>query len=267
MKMNFKFLYFLNVVGLLAMIIINAMANLLPINDQRTDTIASQYDNLFMPAEFTFNIWSIIFAGLIAFVIYLGVGLKRNKPVPELVLGQLGIVFFLSCIANLGWIIAWHFEQFTLTIIFSSTLLLALIDLNKRIRTISSENSTQSDFSWFVRMPFGLYLGWMCIAVLSNVTVFLHSNEWHFGLSESLWSLMMIIASGFIALWLLSRFRLISAAMAVAWGIAGILFKRLNQEIPVSIQVVSVLMLVLIGIGIARIYRKKQILKTTNQHG
>ena len=54
----------------LAMITINALANILPINNMTTGDISDKYGNLFAPAGITFSIWGLIYLLLAAYVVY-----------------------------------------------------------------------------------------------------------------------------------------------------------------------------------------------------
>lgn len=51
----------ITIVTYVIMIVINILANTLPINNVTTSDIANKYDNLFSPAAYTFSIWIIIY--------------------------------------------------------------------------------------------------------------------------------------------------------------------------------------------------------------
>ncbi len=53
-----------------AMIAVNALANILPINDITTGQISDSYPNLFAPAGVTFSIWGLIYLLLGAYTVY-----------------------------------------------------------------------------------------------------------------------------------------------------------------------------------------------------
>lgn len=50
----------------LIMVIVNALANILPINGIDTGAISDSYPNLFAPAGLTFSIWGVIYLLLLA---------------------------------------------------------------------------------------------------------------------------------------------------------------------------------------------------------
>ena len=53
-----------------AVLVINTLANTLPINNQTTGQISNQYPNLFQPSGMTFSIWGLIYLSLGAWIVY-----------------------------------------------------------------------------------------------------------------------------------------------------------------------------------------------------
>ena len=64
------FLPILNLLGFLGTVIVNGLANALPLNNKTTGELSDQYPNLFVPAGLTFSIWGIIYILLAIFVTY-----------------------------------------------------------------------------------------------------------------------------------------------------------------------------------------------------
>ncbi len=254
-----KTIQILNIAGFMAVIVVNILANTLPINDQTTQSVSASYKNLFTPAGFTFGIWSVIYLGLLSFVIYQSKGvLQRGANTAKTVASQLGVIFFLNCMANVAWLISWHYEIFPLTIAFMAFILLTLIDINVRIYSLIEKMGTSLPLKWLVKIPFGLYLGWICIAAIANVAVYLTDLDWQgFGLSEQVWAAIMIIIGGGVGLFLLKRLRLISAVIAITWGIAGIYFNRWQDSTPtVSTTCIIVIIALIVGLILMELKRK-----------
>ena len=62
--MNNKFLQLLqigNIIAVIITIIVNGLANLLPIGGKNTAELSDNIPNLFVPAGITFAIWGIIY--------------------------------------------------------------------------------------------------------------------------------------------------------------------------------------------------------------
>lgn len=54
----------------IAMVVVNALANIIPINGQNTGEVSDSYPNLFAPAGYTFSIWGLIYLLLGAYTLY-----------------------------------------------------------------------------------------------------------------------------------------------------------------------------------------------------
>ena len=69
----------INMVTFLAMVTVNALANILPINGVGTGEVSDFYANLFAPAGITFSIWGVIYLLLALFVLYSFGAFKGKK--------------------------------------------------------------------------------------------------------------------------------------------------------------------------------------------
>ena len=103
-------LSFLNLIGFLAIVIVNSLAVILPINNKTTEELSDKYPNLFVPAGITFSIWGIIYILLALFIVYQLVAAFKEKIKDKGLFEKIGIIFFISAILNVGWILAWHYE-------------------------------------------------------------------------------------------------------------------------------------------------------------
>ena len=96
------------VLTILATIVVNALANALPINGQNTGQISDRFHVYFVPAGYVFSIWGLIYLGLIAFAIFQALPSQRENPR----LRKVGWWIALGGLANIAWIFLWHYEQF-----------------------------------------------------------------------------------------------------------------------------------------------------------
>ncbi|WP_349632671.1 TspO/MBR family protein [Cytobacillus firmus] len=135
----------------LVMIAVNALANILPLNEQTTGEISNKLEVLFTPAGYVFSIWGFIY-------LLLGVWLARQIPKKRRSLPiyrQTSILFIVSCMLNSLWIIAWHYEYFLLSVIIMIALLFTLIFLYK--------SASEFDPDFLDVAPFSVYLGWISV--------------------------------------------------------------------------------------------------------
>jgi hypothetical protein len=249
----------LNLLGYLGTVIVNGLANALPINNKTTGELSDMYPNLFVPAGLTFSIWGLIYLLLAIFVIYeLVIAIKKNNQDSSFI-QKIGFLFFISCLANIGWIFAWHYQIVALSLVLILVMLACLLGIYLQLRIGKSEATNAEKY--MVHLPFSIYLGWITIATIANVTALLVDVNWNnFGLGEQFWAILVIIVGIGIALAVLFTRRDIFYTLVVDWALLGILLKRLSTpEIPAqSVIIVTIIGLVLLTAGIiAQLIRRK----------
>ena len=248
----------LNLLGFLGTVIVNGLATTLPINDKTTGELSDQYPNLFVPAGVTFSIWGLIYILLAIFVIYqLVLAIKKDTQQSSFI-ERIGLLFFVSSLANISWIFAWHYEIVPLSLVLMLLILGSLIAIYLRL-DIGKSASTKAE-KYLVHLPFSIYLGWITIATIANVTTLLVDINWNtFGLGEQFWAVAVIAVGIAIALSILFTRKDLFYCLVVDWALLGILLKRLAAETTAqNIIVITITGLVLISAGIiVQIIRRK----------
>ena len=123
----------LNIIGFIGVVIVNGLANALPINNKATGELSDQYPNLFVPAGLTFSIWGIIYILLAIFVVYQLVVTFRKDESGLNPFKKIGYLFFISSILNMGWIFSWHYEIVPLSLLIMLLLLGSLLAIYLRL--------------------------------------------------------------------------------------------------------------------------------------
>lgn len=207
------------------MITANALANIIPLNGQTTGELSDKYGNLFAPAGFTFSIWSLIYLLLLLHVIY-QLGLFQKKKNPQL-LSPVGIWFCISSLLNATWIFLWHYEYLLLSVIVMLFMLLTLIKIN----TLTFHASLTRRESFFIKLPFSVYFGWITIATIANITAYLVSIEWDgFGLSDATWTIVILFVGAVIGISTTIRRQDIAYALVLIWAYYGIYSKHTSES-------------------------------------
>jgi hypothetical protein len=258
-KNRFRFLCILNFIGFIGTIVVNALANILPINGRTTGELSDQYPNLFVPAGFTFAIWGIIYALLGIFVIYnLVLALKRNAA-NSFIVERIAVLFFISCIANIGWIFAWHYEILPFSLSMMLILLGCLITIYLRLN-IGKSDATKTE-QYVGHVPFSVYLGWITVATIANFTALLVDMNWGaLGFGEQFWAVAVIVVALVITILVLILRRDVFYSLVIDWALFGILMKRLAVKTPgdENVMLISIVGLVVITAGIiVQVVRKK----------
>lgn len=238
----------LNVLAVLALLAVNALANALPLNGQSTGEISDRFQVYFVPAGYVFSIWGVIYAGLIAFAVYQALPSQRDN----FRLQDITPWFLLSSAANVVWLFLWHYNVFLLTVPVMLALLVSLIIIYLRLGIGRSGASAAE--TWLVRLPFSIYLGWITVATAANLSAVLWWLGWNGQpLAPEVWAVLVILAAGVLS-WLMSLTRNdVAYALVIAWALAGIAFKQASvPAVSLAAWAVAFLVLLVMTFGVVR---------------
>lgn len=231
------------ITGLAVTLLVNILANVLPIAGRTTGQVSDSYPVLFTPAGYVFSIWSVIYLGLLAYAIYQALPQQRQQAK----LSAIAPWFIASCAFNSLWIVAWHYGALALSVALMLGLLLSLVMVYLRLG-INRVRVRGADW-WVVNLPFRIYLGWIIVATVANITVWLYSLGWdRWGLSEALWTIVMMGAATLIGLALLRIRHDTVPAMVVMWALLGI---ALKQSATVTLPIAALILAFILLVGIA----------------
>ncbi|PIS21705.1 lantibiotic ABC transporter permease [candidate division WWE3 bacterium CG08_land_8_20_14_0_20_41_15] len=212
----------------IAMVVVNGLANSLPINNRSTGDISSAYPNLFAPAGLTFAIWGLIYLWLFGYVLYQFVSFgKKSEQKNEGLLKKVNLLFIATSLANICWIFAWHYDLIGLSVLIVAALIIFLIKINDILRV---EKLTSKE-KFFVSTPFSLYFGWITVAAIANITVFLVSVGWNgFGIADYIWTSIIISVGALIGILRMRKDKNIAYGLVLIWAYLGILYKHLSAR-------------------------------------
>jgi translocator protein len=217
--MSEKFRAYFNILALAAVILVNYLANALPLNGNTTGALSAKYNVLITPAGYVFSIWGLIYTLLAIWVIYQVMPKHMNHTVFK----KLGYWFVISCIFNCLWIFVWHYEKLILSLIVMIGLLLSLIIIYSRIQ--SDENRPR-----YVLSPFSIYLGWVSVATIVNTSVVLKYSGWNgFGLSSETWTITMLIVGTILAFVFTFRNDDFIYPLVFVWAFIGIGIRHMGE--------------------------------------
>lgn len=217
MKIIITWLLFVGVIA------VNALANILPINGYNTGQVSAFYPNTFVPAGFTFSIWGVIYLLLFSYTIgYTYYTLKQKQfPKAFAFIERINNYFLWTCFFNMSWILAWHFLQIELSVLIMLLFLITLIQLFLKSTTIA--NALTSTQKFILQTPFIVYLGWISVATIANITALLVAYKWTaYSIAPVYWSAAMILIAIVLAMLILSKFKVVEFALVVAWALWGI---------------------------------------------
>jgi benzodiazapine receptor len=237
-----------NIVAFIVTITVNMLAGSTTLlNGMTSGEVSDLYPTLVTPAGFTFSIWGIIYMLLLGFIVYQALPKNRDQPF----LSQIGLLFALSGACNVSWLFLWHYEMVTYSLVLMFALLATLIWIYLRL-DIGRAAVTLKEMA-FVHLPFSVYLGWISIATIANVSVALTAVGWDGGGIEPVtWAIVIICVALLLSLAMLVTRKDIAFSFVVVWALLGILEKQSeNQTIVLASEIGIVLLLVAIGVTVA----------------
>lgn len=243
-----------NTIGYIMVIVVNALANLNLINNKNTGDVSDKYDNLFIPAGFTFAIWGVIYLALLAFIVFqLWIAFRGQLSSIELLMERLRGWWLISCMANSCWLFAWHYELLPLTILLMIALLVCLLAIHLNFNIALPHPPVSRAEKLFVHLPFSLYLGWICIATVANIAAFLVYLGWN-GMSIPGTIFLILLCTVSSTLLIIRRHNLVVGLVAI-WALYGIIVKRQSVGGSTELPIVSACIGAMIIIAISGTWR------------
>ncbi len=213
------------VLATIATVVINILATALPLNGVSTGQLSDAIPTLFTPAGYVFSIWGVIYLGLIAYAIYQARPVARGAEWLEKNFWW----YLLASFSNIIWIFLWHYQQVPLSLVAMILLLISLIQIYRNLDIGKYKASVKT--RWMVHIPFSIYLGWISVATIANVSAVLYVLEWDgFGVTNAVWSVLMINIAMLLGFLMLKRREDIGYALVLVWAFVGIFSKFQGPE-------------------------------------
>ncbi len=158
------------------------------------------------------------------------------------------IVQWLFVIINLFnglWILAWHYDLIGLSLGLMIPILMLLIMASKRLKG----EKTLTAVAFFV------YLGWITVATVANVTTFLVSLGFNpIEPGPVLWTVLIILVALIIIVITGVYFKSFSYLLVGLWSFSGILSKHLNDFDGRHLEVISVVVVAMMTIIVTLLF-------------
>ena len=242
-----------NIIAYVVTLAVNGLAGTTLLNGRTTATVSDTYPTLVTPAGYVFSIWGVIYLLLLAFVIYQVLPSQRDKPYQK----QIGALFILSGLFNVVWLFLWQYDYITLSVIVMFALLATLIAIYMRLGIGKTKAPLKERL--LVRLPFSVYLGWITIATIANVSAALVSVNWDgFGLSPQTWAILVLAIAVVITLVVIVTRKDVAYSLVVIWALAGIAVKQsMYPDIVLTAEIAIAVVVVALAVRLI-VYRLKQ---------
>lgn len=265
-KQSRSFVNYLVILFYVAMVGVNALANILPINGITTGEVSDSYPNLFAPAGLTFSIWGVIYLLVGLYAIYQLVSVRRlSSALKTDSSKKINVYFILSSIANICWILSWHYDYIGISTLLIFSILICLIFINQLTK---DTNGWSTKDKLFIRLPFSIYFGWITVASIANVTTLLVDIDWNgWGLTDQTWTMSILIVGLAIAVATMVSNKDIAYGLTILWAYFGIAYKHVSEsgfsgDYPLIIATVLVSMVVLLITSGYLLYTRKKRVKS-----
>ena len=242
---KFSFLSATNVFAFILVVVVNVLANALPLNGKTTAEISDSYPTLVAPAGYVFSIWGIIYALLLVFTLYQALPSQRGKPF----LQQISYFFVLGSLANACWIFLWHYGLIVPSVLLMFVLLATLLAVYVRLQIGRSNVSVVEKLC--VHLPFSVYLGWITVASIANVAAALVFLEWDgLGLGNLNWAVLVILVALVITLGVVVTRRDIAYSLVIIWALVGIIVKQMEEQVLVLSAGISAVIILVVLVAV-----------------
>jgi hypothetical protein len=253
---NSTLLKWINAVAFALTVLVNGLAGGTTIlGGKLTAEISDANPTLITPAGYVFSIWGVIYILLGLFVIFQALPSQKGKEYH----GEIGWLFVLSSLLNIAWLFLWQFEYLSLSVVLMFLLLTTLIATYLRLNIGKSRVALRDKLA--VHVPFSVYLGWITIASIANVSVTLVSVGWDgFGISQEIWAFLIILIALLITLLVIATRKDIAYGLVVIWALLGIAAKQSGNQTVVSATEISAVVIAIalaLSILISR-FRRRQ---------
>lgn len=248
---------YVNLTSVILALAVNILASALPLNGQNTGEISDRFKVYFVPAGYVFAIWGLIYLGWIVFTIFQLLPSQKEN----LRLRRLGYLFAVSNIANAAWLFCWHFNRFGLSVIVMLALLILLITSYLKLN-VNHEHVTRLEF-WSVDVLFSVYLGWITVATVANITDWLYLIEWNgFGIPAQVWAVIMLVVASLLGLAMALTRRDVGYLAVLVWAFIGIAVKQGSAPMVLAAAwIAAVAMLVLAIYSLMHLRKSRSLLQ------
>ncbi|MGD6943284.1 tryptophan-rich sensory protein [Cytobacillus gottheilii] len=201
----------------IVMIVINALSNILPIGGRTTGEISNALEVLFTPAGYVFSIWSLIYLLLAVWLIREWIQYRKDGHINS----RLHTLFIFSSILNASWILVWHNGLFLLSVAVMVLLLITLIMIYK----ITIQHSSK-----ITRFPFSLYLGWISVAFLANISYYAVFTDVDLIVETQIyWTIGLLLVSGLVPVFMRKNWNDWVYPLVFVWAFVGITVRNIED--------------------------------------
>ncbi len=205
----------INILFLALTLLINTFGAIGLINGYSQKEVSDMYMTLITPSPSTFSIWGVIYTLLIMSIIVMII--KSQDVYYKNIINEISLLFKLSCIFNILWIVAFSYLQLEMSVLFIFSFLITLSLILEKLLIANSKNH------WLLPLTFGMYGGWLFIATVVNIPATLVKLKWNgFGLNPEIWAGIILIIAIILVFLVTLKNKNAIFPLPIAWAYFGI---------------------------------------------
>ena len=214
----------LTALAIVGNIALNYYANTHPFAGQTMGMVSAKYPTLLTPAGYAFSIWGLIFLALVIYAVWQLLPGQRRISLPD----ALAKPLTLASIATGAWVVLFANELILPSVGVMLLILGCLVVAYGRARRRIFADAAPA----LAGVPLSLYLGWISVASVINITIGLRQLGWQTAEGASVTLTLGLIAAVVALGLIMSRvFRDMVFPLVVAWALVAVWVVRL-REVP-----------------------------------
>jgi translocator protein len=237
-----SYLRWANIAAFILTLVINGLSGTTLIGGRTTAQVSNDFPTLITPAGYVFAIWGIIYVLLGVFLVYQALPSQKTAAFQK----QITALFILSSVFNVVWLFFWQYELLPISVVVIFAFLASLIAIYLRLNIGKSHVTLKEKLC--VHLPFSVYLGWLTIATIANVSATLVSVGWDgFGIGVQTWAVIVLALALIIDLVVIITRKDVAYSLVFIWALVGI---AVNQSATPTVVLTAEMAIVVIAVAL-----------------
>lgn len=183
------------------------------------EDVSHRYSSLFMPHDYAFSIWGLIYFAFIVYAIVQAKSVNSEDPLYRNLARPFAIVNILATV----WIITFRMQLMWL----SAGIIVTMLVMSIFMLVLSRDAVLRDEYSNWVSVPFSLLAGWLSVATITNFsTVFVYMGWTGSIMTQVVIAMIMIVTAGLIGIYVCARCKDFIFPMVIAWACIAIAVSR-----------------------------------------
>jgi hypothetical protein len=185
--------------------------------------ITDKYRSLFVPANYAFSIWGVIYIAILAYCVYQLLPSQKDKPFYDRINPPLMISMFLGMV----WGIVFRESMITISMV---VILFSFLTAYVCLMRVHKSYKNKEHGIWII-FPFSIYVGWLTAATFASLSLWLVYLDWHGGMiGDVYWTILLITAASLLGFAISFFYYDFFYALVIAWADFAIYIQRRNDS-------------------------------------